>query len=104
MKHDSKTWAFLSTFLSIVGFILALLMKKDDDYVMFYAKQSLIVFIFAIIGSVVAAVPFIGWIISGIIGILVIILWLFSWVYALSGHKKEVPVIGGLANDWFKNL
>jgi len=42
---ERKVFAFLAVLLSIVGFIIALLVKKDDKYVMFYAKESLVIFI-----------------------------------------------------------
>jgi uncharacterized membrane protein len=97
-EDDKKLFAFLATFLSIVGFIIALVAKKEDRYVMFYAKQSLIVFIVALIGSIISSlfwhIFFIGWIISTAINIIVALLWITSWIYALGGEEKEVPVVG----------
>lgn len=93
LDDDSKLFAFLATFLSILGFIIALLVKKDDEYVMFYAKQSLVVFIAWIIAAIVSFIPIIGWLIS----LFVLVLWIFSWIYALSGEMKETPVIGHYA-------
>jgi len=101
---DSKTFAFLATFLSILGFIIALVAKKDDKYVMFYAKQSLVVFIVAIVGSVINSIimwiPGFGWIVSRLISLFVLILWIFSWVYALSGEEKETPIVGSFAKKF----
>ena len=37
-SDDRKLFAFLAAFLSIVGFVIAVVTKKDDRYVMFYAK------------------------------------------------------------------
>jgi uncharacterized membrane protein len=95
---DSKTYAFLATFLSIVGFIIALMTKKDDKYVMHYAKQSLVLFIawviLAIVARVISIIPIIGWIISWVIYVLITILWIISWIYALSGKMQYVPVVG----------
>ena len=75
---DKKLFAFLATFLSIVGFVIALVAKKDDEYVMFYAKQSLVVFIVAIIGAIINSIlvwiPFFGWIAAGIINLAVLVL------------------------------
>jgi len=64
-KTDDKiVYAFLATFLSIIGFVVALVTKKDDEYVMYYAKQSLVVFLFAVIAwvvnQVVLFIPIIG--------------------------------------------
>ncbi len=100
-KEDSKGPAFITAFLSIIGFIIALLAWRKDKYVMFYAKQSLVIFIAAIItsiiGAIVAFIPIIGTLIGIILNIIVAILWILSWVYALSGEEKYVPIIGEYA-------
>lgn len=97
-QDDSKTKAFITTFLSIVGFIIAIIAWRDDKYVMFYAGQSLVVFIVAIIAGAIQSiflfVPIIGWIINAALSVIVFILWLLSWLYALSGETKEVPIVG----------
>ncbi len=98
-KEDSKTYAFLATFLSIIGFILVLLLdKKKDKYVMFYAKQSLVIFIVGIVLGAISwilfIIPVLGLIINWIIGIIMLILWLFSWINALSEKMKETPIVG----------
>jgi uncharacterized membrane protein len=98
---DTKLFAFLATFLSIVGFIIAIATKKEDKYVMHYAKQSLVLFIawviIAIITIPIKLIPVIGWIIWWVLYVLMTILWILSWVYALSGKEKIVPVIGQYA-------
>ena len=102
-QDDSKLFAFLATFFSILGFIIALLAKKDDKYVMYYAKQSLVLFIAAIIANIASMilwiVPFIGWTLASIAQLLVLLLWVISWIYALSGEMKEIPVIGSYARS-----
>jgi uncharacterized membrane protein len=101
---DSKTFAFVAAFFSIVGFLIALLTKKENKYVMFYAKQSLVIFLFAIVGSIISSIifwiPGFGWIISKLISLFFTVLWIFSWVYALSGEEKETPIIGNIAKKF----
>lgn len=99
-EDDTKVFAFLATFLSIIGFIIALLVKKENKYVMFYAKQSLVVFIVFVIAWVCMIIPVIGWIIGWIIEVIAIVLWIISWIYALSGTEKEVPLIGQYAEKF----
>jgi len=97
---NKKIFAFLATFLSIIGFIIALLAKRDDKYVMHYAKQSLVVFITSLLAGVVSWVfvyTSLAMIIQSVLNILVFILWILSWIYALSGKEKEVPVVGQYA-------
>jgi uncharacterized membrane protein len=96
---DAKLFAFLATFLSIVGFIIALIAKKEDKYIMFYAKQSLVVFIVGVIAWVVMIIPVLGWVIGAIIQIFYVVLWVISWIYALSGEEKEVPLVGKYAQS-----
>ena len=102
-KDDSKLFAFLATFLSIIGFIIAIIVKKDDKYVMFYAKQSLVIFIVAIIAGAISSIlnwiPGFGFIIAGVLNIIVLVLWVISWIYALSGERREVPIIGPYAES-----
>jgi uncharacterized membrane protein len=98
---DTKLFAFLATFFSIIGFIIALIAKKENKYVMYYAKQSLVVFIASIIvwffGWIFWQIPTIGWTIMQALNLIVFILWLISWIYALSGQMKPVPIVGKYA-------
>lgn len=97
-QDDSRTFAFLATFLSIVGFVIAILLRRDDKYVMFYAKQSLALFIASVIvgfaDKILMFIPIIGWIIILVLNIAIFALWIISWVYALSGKEQELPIIG----------
>jgi uncharacterized membrane protein len=105
LADDSKTFAFLATFLSIIGFVIALVTKKDDKYVMYYAKQSLVLFIaYVIIWIALFIIGLVtlgfGFILYPIAWILLTILWIVSWVYALSGEMKPLPVIGKFADNF----
>jgi uncharacterized membrane protein len=98
-EDDKKLFAFLAVFLSIIGFIIALIAKRKDKYVMFYAKESLVLFIFAVIltiaGYIINLVTF-GWlsVIQQLIGLTILVFWVFQIVYALSGEEKSTPIIG----------
>jgi uncharacterized membrane protein len=100
-SDDSKLFAFIATFFSIVGFIIVLITRKEDRYVMYYARQSLVIFIVAflaaVIGRVLSFIPILGWIIGAGLNILVIIVWVVSWIYALSGEEKEIPLVSEYA-------
>lgn len=104
-KEDNKIlFAFLATFLSIIGFVIALIVKRKDKYVMYYAKQSLVIFIIITVIGVVAMIflvlPIIGNIINVAVGILSVILWIVSWIYALSGQEKEIPIV----SEWAEKI
>ena len=102
LKEDSKTFAFLAVFLSIVGFIIALLTKKDDKYVMYYAKESLVLFIASVILYIAGGILTV--ITLGIFGIVMFLVWLFImvlWVIQIinsfSGEMRSTPIIGQYA-------
>lgn len=99
-NDDSKIFAFLGVFLTILGFLIAILAKKDNDYVMFYAKQGLVLFIGYIIALVLMVIPIIGFILGYLLEICLLVLWIIGWINALSGEKKDTPVIGALAQKF----
>ena len=103
-QSDDKMWGFLAVFLGLLGFLIVLLTKKDSKYAMFYAKQSLVLVISYvavwIAGFVFLFIPFIGWLISLVLWIGIAVLWIISWVNALSGEMKPTPILGGLAEKF----
>ncbi len=52
---ESKLYAFLAVFFTIIGFLIAFFLKRDNKYVMFYAKHGLILFIGQVLVGVVGA-------------------------------------------------
>ena len=99
-QDDSKLFAFLAILLSVVGFIIAILVKRDDKYVMFYAKQSLILFLVGIIAKVLTVLlvmTLVGILAVPIVWIVYIIIWIMALVNSLSGKQKETPLVGQYA-------
>lgn len=100
-QDDSKLFAFLAVLLSVVGFIIAYAMKKDNKYVMFYAKQSLVLFIgwvaLWIVGMVLGFIPFLGIMVHWILSLALLVLWVIGLIYSLSGEMKYIPFIGDFA-------
>lgn len=101
-EEEKRLFAFLATFLSVVGFVIALVAKRKDKYVMYYAKHSLIIFVLMIIagaiGKVFLLIPIAGDIINMALILLSLLVWVISWVYALTGKEKEIPIITTWAN------
>lgn len=96
--EEAKIFAFLAIFLTIIGFIIVLIAKKDNKYAMYYAKQGLVLFIAYVIVWIAGIIPFIGWYIIWPLGLLALfILWVIGIVYAFSGEEKPIPLIGTFA-------
>lgn len=102
--EEGKAFAFLGVFLTIIGFIIAILVKKDNKYAMYYAKQGLLLFIAYIVAWIITAIlgwiPIIGWIITAVMWILLFIMWLVGWINALSGKKKPMFLLGNMAEKF----
>ena len=81
----------------ITGIIFFILEQKNED-VRFHAAQSIIVFgIYTIVTIVLSWIPFIGWILQSILGIIAFILWIVLMVKAVQGSKYKLPWAGDLA-------
>jgi uncharacterized membrane protein len=96
-SSPSLLGAFIATFFSLIGAVISLLIWHKNEYVVFYAKQSLILFLIALVLSIFSGlvlwIPIIGWAIGAALQIFVIILWVLTWIYSLSGEKREIPFI-----------
>lgn len=97
---DSKLFAFLGVFLTIIGFVIVYAVKKDDKYAMHYGKQGLVLGIAWIIAVVIGMIPILGWIIAPILMIIMLVLWILGIVYSLSGEMKTIPIVGKYAEKF----
>jgi uncharacterized membrane protein len=99
-KEDDRIFfAFIASLLTIIGFIIAILLRKNDKYVMFYAKHGLILFIGQVIISLISAL--LGSdlrFFTILLWIFWVILWVMTWINALSGKEKETIIVSELTN------
>ena len=96
LSGDSKLFAFLGIFLTIIGFLIVFLARKNDKYAMYYAKQGLVLFIAWVMVSVIGwVIPVLGWfVILPLGGLVLFVFWIIGIVNALSGNEKPLPLIG----------
>jgi uncharacterized membrane protein len=99
-EDDSKLFAFLGVFLTIIGFVIVYVAKKDSEYAMHYAKQGLVLGIAFVIAGAIGIIPILGWIIAPILWVILFILWILGIVYSLSGEMKVIPIVGKYADNF----
>ena len=89
LSNDSKLFAALS-YLWLLSIVM-LILKKDDEFVKFHAKQGTVIFIASII---LWFIPIIGWLmqIAVLIGVVI------GFLKAYSGERFKMPVVGDLAD------
>ena len=100
--QNNKVMALLA-YLGFL-FLIPLLAAPNSRFARFHANQGLVLFIFEAIAGVVTGIiciiPFVGWIIGGIlssaVGIFGLVLMILGIVNAANGQAKQLPLIGGI--------
>ena len=81
-------------------FFVPLVAAKDSGFAKFYANQGLILFITGIIlsvaGGILSHVPFVGFILQLLVGLVSLGMFVFLLVNAANGKAKELPIVGGV--------
>lgn len=95
---DGKTKAIVAH-ITFIGWIIAIVLNSSekDEFASFYIRQTLGLYLAAIILS---WIPLVGWILS----VVIFVFWIISLVNSIQGEKKETPVVGTYFQDWFKTL
>ena len=104
---SSKKNTVMAMVAYILFFIPLLTKDKNDPFVKFHVKQSLVLLIAGVVVNVgealLAQLPMLGWVASGMIGLIVSVFFLVLWVMgvmnALNGKMEELPVIGKYADQ-----
>lgn len=102
--------AAIAAFFLLVGGIIFLLLEKKNQYVRFYAMQSVFLGAFAVAFSVglgivlliLHGVPLIGSILgfaSIVVRLGILVAWVVLIVRAYSGREWEIPYLGALARQ-----
>lgn len=78
----------------VLFFVPLLTDAKDDPFVKFHVKQSIVLVVAWVANFVVAMIPVLGWIAAPIISLVLLILWILGVVNAANGEKKYLPIIG----------
>ena len=89
--RDGKFFAIISyvSFLCIVTLIL----KKDNKFALYHAKQGLVLFVMEVAAFILSIIPFLGWLI-GIFGYALFLLAsLWGIMQAALGIYSRLPVV-----------
>jgi uncharacterized membrane protein len=95
---DENIEGLLCYVLGWITGIVFLVLEKENKFVRFHAMQSLATFlVLFIILVIIGMIPFIGWVISILISIFMLILWLFLMYKAFKGERYKLPIVGEFA-------
>ena len=60
--------------------------------------QSIVTFLaLFVISVVIGFIPFLGWILSGVLGLVALVLWLLLMFKAFQGEMYKLPIAGDFA-------
>ncbi len=100
---DENIEGLLCYILGFITGILFLILEKENKFVRFHAMQSTATFIVLFVVSMVLGfIPFIGWLISFLIGLLGLVLWLLLMYKAYNKEIYKLPVVGDFAEGQIK--
>jgi len=78
--------------------IVFLVLEKENKFVRFHAFQSLLTFLpLGVLAWILGWIPFAGWVIAGLVWILILILWLILMFKAYKGERYKLPIVGDIA-------
>lgn len=84
-------------YIFIIGLIF-LFMEKENRFIRFHALQAVFLGVFLLIINIaISFIPLIGWIISLLMGPIVLFLMIFMMYKSYKGEYFKLPVIGDLA-------
>jgi len=107
--EEGKPFAILSYALNfvILPFFLVPLIMRNNEFSLYHAKQSLMLWLIGIVGSAIGAmfmVICVGIILLPLLLVFLLILNIIGLVNAIKGEAKPLPVVGKWAEEWFKGL
>jgi uncharacterized membrane protein len=107
--EEGKAFAILSYALGIVGlpFFLVPLIMRNNTFSLYHAKQCLLLWLAGVVAFTAGfALVFlcIGMVLLPLVGVGLLVLDILGLVNAVNGRQQPVPLIGKLAEDWFKGI
>jgi uncharacterized membrane protein len=93
-------------YLTIIGSVIAIFMNQEEnksEFASFHIRQALGLFIsFFLLGYFVGYAN--SWTATSAFYLFYFILWIYGFLGAVQGHKRELPLVGGFFQNLFKNL
>src|SRR5699024_8218969 len=93
-------------YLTIIGLIIAFVMNSDkkNKYASYRIAQMLGLCLTGIVIMAINVIPVLGWIVSILGSILLLILWISGLINAVNAKESPVPILGKKYQKWFGNI
>jgi len=101
-KEEKKQNTGMAIIAYLLFFVPLLTDSKDDPFVKFHVKQSLLIFLAGVAASVANVIPVLGQLVFIVVCLVLPILWIIGFINAMNGQMKPVPLIGKYAEQFLK--
>jgi len=93
--QEGKFFAVISyiSFLCIVS----LLLKKDNRFALYHAKQGLVLFVLEVGAFIISVIPILGWLIGMFSCVIFGLFSLWGILQAFMGNQNRFPLISDIA-------
>lgn len=89
----------------IGGLIVFFITSKEETRTKFHAVQGLVLWLIAAIAEAICGfIPFVGWLIGGACGIVVLALLVLAVVKIVKDSEPELPIVGDITKMAMKNI
>lgn len=94
--QEGKFFAVISyvSFLCIVS----LLLKKDNKFALYHAKQGLVLFVFEVASFLLSIIPFLNWIMGTFGFAIFVLVSIYGILQSLMGNFSRIPFISDIAD------
>jgi len=90
--------------IPILFFVPLLTEHKNDEFVMFHAKQGLVLLLYGVILAIatpiLAFIPVLGWLVLLVLQIFGLVCLIMGILNAAQGKRQELPLIGKYGNQF----
>lgn len=98
-EQDIQEGKFFAV-ISYISFfcIVALVLKKDNRFALYHAKQGLVLFVFEVAAFIISIIPLLGWFL-GTLGLAIFGLFsIWGILQALMGNYERLPIVSDMAD------
>lgn len=92
-KNMNKKTTGIVAYITWIGLVVAFF-AGDREGAKFHLNQSLVIVIGYAIASVIGYIPYVGFIVCGILDVFLLVCNIMGLVYACQDQEKELPLIG----------
>lgn len=94
--QEGKFFAVIS-YISFLC-IIALLLKRDNKFALYHAKQGLVLFVFEVAAFIISIIPLLGWLL-GRFGLVIFSLFsIWGILQALMGNYNRFPILSDISD------